>query len=218
MWRYGVGHSQLLLRSTPEGTESTCLDLHFEGVAAVQLGIRYVAPRLRPADRHERATLKALAQTGAGPRRVGIAIESETGSGLVLCSKVSVLRGGADAFGGVEQSETLWSHPPGLFWDAPLSKAVWSELTGPARTAMARQIARTGDDHERERWGQPHRDHVRRNELAEADSGVETAGRQIDHLLARGDLQLDFRIGLGERSDDRLEDQRHHPPRHGKAQ
>ncbi|MFE0136590.1 hypothetical protein ACFWY6_34265 [Streptomyces sp. NPDC059037] len=40
MWRYGAGHSQLLLRATPDSDETTCLDLHFEGVAAVQLGTR----------------------------------------------------------------------------------------------------------------------------------------------------------------------------------
>ncbi|GGV42892.1 hypothetical protein GCM10010277_32180 [Streptomyces longisporoflavus] len=50
MWRCGVGHSQLLFRSAPENTESTCLDLRFEGVVAVQLGTRYVAPWLRPAN------------------------------------------------------------------------------------------------------------------------------------------------------------------------
>ncbi|MEU5955398.1 hypothetical protein [Streptomyces sp. NPDC047525] len=137
MWRYGVGHSQLLLRALPENTESTDLDLHFEGVAAVQLGTRYVAPRLRLADRHERATLRTLAQTGAGPRHVAIAIESEAGTGLVLCRRVRVLRNVLGASGDTERSETLWSHPPGQFQDAPLTEAVWSELSGPVRAAIA---------------------------------------------------------------------------------
>lgn len=32
---------------------------------------------------------------------------------LVLCRKVRVLRGGSDALGDIEMSETVWSHPPG---------------------------------------------------------------------------------------------------------
>ncbi|MGW6058726.1 hypothetical protein [Streptomyces sp. NPDC055189] len=145
MWRYGVGHSQLLFRSTPENTESTCLDLHFEGVAAVQLGIRYVSPRLRLADRQERATLKTLAhgETGAGRGRgpVAIAIESDSGGGLVLCSRVRALRSGAEPLGSIGESEILWSHPPGRFWGAPLTEAVWAELSGPVRAAIAKSDA-----------------------------------------------------------------------------
>lgn len=113
IWRYGVGHSQLLLRSPPGNTEATCLDLHFEGVAAMQLGTRYVAPRLRLATGQEQATLRTLAQTAAGPHHVDMALDSETGTGLVLCRKVRVLRGGPDALGDIEMSETVWSHPPG---------------------------------------------------------------------------------------------------------
>ncbi|MFI6091793.1 hypothetical protein [Streptomyces sp. NPDC051218] len=133
MWRYGVGYSQLLLRSIPEGTDTTCLDVHFEGVAAVQLGTRYTALRLRLANRDERATLK----TPLG-QAVAVAIDSETGSGLVLCRTVSVLRGGTDALDGIERSKTLWSHSPGPFWNAPLTEAVWSELSAPVRAAIAR--------------------------------------------------------------------------------
>ncbi|MEU6769635.1 hypothetical protein ABZ916_44825 [Streptomyces sp. NPDC046853] len=110
-----MGHSQLLLRSTPENTESTCLDLHFEGVAAVQLGTRYVAPRLRPANSQEQAALETLAHDtmGAGRNFVAIAIESDSGGGLVLCSGVSALRSGRDPLGDTGASEILWS------WNAP---------------------------------------------------------------------------------------------------
>lgn len=139
LWRYGVGHSQLLLRATPEGADTTRLDLRFEGVTAIQLGTRYVAPELRLADRGERDALRKLAQPGlTGPRHVAIAIESETGSGLVLCGRVSALRGGSDPVGGTENSEILWSHPPAKFWRAPLSEAVWAELSDPALGAITR--------------------------------------------------------------------------------
>ncbi|MFE6164416.1 hypothetical protein ACFQ7F_36510 [Streptomyces sp. NPDC056486] len=96
-----------------------------------------MAPTLRRANRHERATLKTLAQTETGPRHVGIALESETGSGLVLCRRVSVLSSSSSS-NGKGQSKTLWSHPPGVFWDAPLSEAAWSELSDPTRAAVAR--------------------------------------------------------------------------------
>lgn len=79
----------------------------------MQLGTRYVAPRLRLATGQEQATLRTLAQTAAGPHHVDMALDSETGTGLVLCRKVRVLRGGPDALGDIEMSETVWSHPPG---------------------------------------------------------------------------------------------------------
>ncbi|MGP3922440.1 hypothetical protein [Streptomyces sp. 8N616] len=110
MWRYGVGHSQLLLRATPDADESRCIDLHFEGVAAVQLGTRYVAPQVRLGTEGERAALEALAQSGTGPRHIALALRTETGTGLVLCRRVRVLRGGTDPLGDVEDSEVLWSH------------------------------------------------------------------------------------------------------------
>ncbi|MGW7076815.1 hypothetical protein [Streptomyces sp. NPDC054866] len=109
MWRYGVGHSQLLLRAAPDTDEVTCLDLHFEGVAAVQLGTRYAAPELRPATEGERQALLKLAQVDAAPH-VALALETTAGIGLVLCRRVSALRGGTDRFGGIEESEVLWTH------------------------------------------------------------------------------------------------------------
>jgi hypothetical protein len=110
MWRYGVGHSQLLLRATPDSDEPRCIDLHFEGVAAVQLGTRYTDPEMCLGTDEERAVLDALAQRSAGARRIALALRTETGTGLVLCRRVRVLRGGTDPFGEIEDSEVLWSH------------------------------------------------------------------------------------------------------------
>ncbi|MEV8317631.1 hypothetical protein AB0Q95_26020 [Streptomyces sp. NPDC059900] len=107
----------------------------------MRLGTRYVAPGLRPADRQEQATLKALApdaagaRPGAGPRLVALAIESASGGvGLVLCSRVRALRGGSDPLGdgGTGESELLWSHPPRK-WDIPeeiLARSVFGPLGG----------------------------------------------------------------------------------------
>ncbi|MGH4032452.1 hypothetical protein ACQB60_26330 [Actinomycetota bacterium Odt1-20B] len=122
LWRYGVGHSQLLFRAVPDAEHETCLDLHFEGVTAMQVGTRYVAPELRHGTARERAALLELAagaQPDGGFRDVAFALqggggaEGEAGApGLVLCRRARVLRGGADALGapgGGEGAEVLWS-------------------------------------------------------------------------------------------------------------
>ncbi|MFH8488719.1 hypothetical protein [Streptomyces longisporoflavus] len=72
---------------------------------------------------------------------MAIAIESDSGGGLVLCGRVSVRRGGSDPLGDTGESEILWSHPPGKFWDAPLTEAAWAELSAPLRAAIARADA-----------------------------------------------------------------------------
>jgi len=43
------------------------------------------------------------------------------------------------------------------------------------------------------------------DELAQPDAGVEPFGREVDQLLAYGDLYLDLRIGFAEGCDQRLE-------------
>ncbi|TPQ19743.1 hypothetical protein [Streptomyces sporangiiformans] len=99
-----------MLRATSDSDEPRCIDLHFEGVAAAQLGTRYVAPEVCLGTDEERAVLEALAQPGAGPRHIALALRTETGTGLVLCRRVRVLRGGTDPFGELEDSDVLWSH------------------------------------------------------------------------------------------------------------
>src|SRR5262249_24786444 len=65
---------------------------------------------------------------------------------------------------------------------------------------------------------QAHRRHVGLDELTQTNAGIEPAGRKIDHLVACGDLQFDFWVGLAERGDHRLKDQRHDPAGNGEAQ
>ena len=71
---------------------------------------------------------------------------------------------------------------------------------------------------EAKRPRQPHRDHVGGDELAEPNAGVKPFGREVDQLLARGDLHLDLGIGLAERRDQRLQQDRHHRARRREAQ
>ena len=67
------------------------------------------------------------------------------------------------------------------------------------------QIIRAADDHHREGRRQPHGHHVGGDELAQPNAGIETFGRDVDQLLARGDLHLDLGIGLAERCDQRFQ-------------
>ena len=65
---------------------------------------------------------------------------------------------------------------------------------------------------------QPDRNHVGGDELAEPDAGIKPSGREVDQFLACGDLHLDLGIGLAEGCDQRLQQDRHHRPRHREAQ
>jgi hypothetical protein len=50
------------------------------------------------------------------------------------------------------------------------------------------------------------------------DAGVKSSGCDIDQIRACGDLHLDLGIGLAERRDQPLQQDRHHRPRHREAQ
>ena len=80
------------------------------------------------------------------------------------------------------------------------------------------QIVGAADHSQRERRRQTHRDHIGLDELAEPDAGVKSFGSDIDQIRACGDLHLDLGIGLAERRDQRLQQDRHHRPRHREAQ
>ena len=54
--------------------------------------------------------------------------------------------------------------------------------------------------------------------FAHPDSGIKSAGREVDQLLACGDLHLDLGIGCAERCDHRLQQDRHHRSWHRQAQ
>jgi hypothetical protein len=64
----------------------------------------------------------------------------------------------------------------------------------------------------------PDCDHIGGDELTEPDAGVKSFGSDIDQVRACDDLHLDRGIGLAERRDQRLQQYRHHRPRHREAQ
>ncbi len=80
------------------------------------------------------------------------------------------------------------------------------------------QVGGTGDDRVAEGGRQAHGDHVGRDELAQADSGVEPVLGQVDEFLAGHDLHHHVGTRLRERGQDRLHQQRHHGSRHREAQ
>ncbi len=68
-WRYGIGHSQLLLHARADGGHNEHLNVLFEGVLAVKLRSAYHPLILQPADQHAGASIVAFAQIPA--RRSG---------------------------------------------------------------------------------------------------------------------------------------------------
>ncbi|GES28626.1 hypothetical protein San01_11130 [Streptomyces angustmyceticus] len=114
VWRYGVGHSQLLLRAVPDDTETTCLDLLFEGVRAMQLATHYQSLELHPASEAE--AQRILEFSGLAPiwreRNLALSLRSRSTSGFVLCARATALHGGEDPFGnhgGFEERDVVWS-------------------------------------------------------------------------------------------------------------
>src|SRR5258708_4954767 len=89
------------------------------------------------------------------------------------------------------------------------------QALGPAAAGEVRGAA---DDDEGERLRQPYRDHVGGDELAQPYAGVESFSREVDQLLARGNLHVDLRIRPAEGCDQRLQQDRHHRARYSQAQ
>ncbi|MFJ6630018.1 hypothetical protein ACIQMR_01250 [Streptomyces sp. NPDC091376] len=114
VWRYGVGHSQLLLRADPEPSHPKRLDLLFEGVEAMQLVTRYGALELHMFDEAESGRILEMSGVPARWRstRLVLGLRSRSGAGYVQCQKVSALLGGAAVVGPEEPSESIeviWS-------------------------------------------------------------------------------------------------------------
>lgn len=114
VWRYGVGHSQLLLRAAPDSSETDRMDLLFEGVEAMQLITRYEALELHTFDETESG--RVFERSGVPARwrseRLVLGLRSRSGAGYVQCAKVSALRGGADVPGPDDPAESVdvvWS-------------------------------------------------------------------------------------------------------------
>src|SRR5690348_3452612 len=85
-------------------------------------------------------------------------------------------------------------------------------------TAVTLEITGTAHHNEWERMGEPHCNHVGRDELAEPDSSVESATCKVDHLFACCDLHLNLWMGLAKGRDYRVKNERHDAPGYRQAQ
>lgn len=87
LWRYGIGHSQLLLRSPGNGENET-LSILFEAVEFMRLRRSYADLVLRLAGEEEGDWFEAIKSTQMPVLRVVLAGRADTG--LVACSRVTV--------------------------------------------------------------------------------------------------------------------------------
>jgi len=100
----------------------------------------------------------------------------------------------------------------------PAVQITAAQIVDALRALSLAQIIRAANDNKREWWRQPHRDHIGSDELTQPDASVKPFGREVDQPLACGDLQLDLGVGLAERSDHRLQNQRYGRAGNGDAQ
>ncbi|MFK0287728.1 hypothetical protein ACIQVL_45710 [Streptomyces sp. NPDC090499] len=96
---------------------TVCLDLRFEGVSAVQLVQHYKAIELCSATGTEAGEILDFA--GISPsrreRHLPVVLRSASGSGFVVCLRVTAERGGEDLFGsgaGPGDRTVVWSTRP----------------------------------------------------------------------------------------------------------
>ncbi|MFC7922180.1 hypothetical protein [Streptomyces cinereoruber] len=114
LWRYAIGHSQLLLRSAPDSSNPERLDLLFEGVSAVQLVSRYEGLELHTLDEAERERIIEMSGVPARlrPGQLVLGLRSGSKVGYVHCLKASAYLGGTSIMGPSGPSESIdviWS-------------------------------------------------------------------------------------------------------------
>ncbi|MER7818565.1 hypothetical protein [Streptomyces sp. NPDC096153] len=114
VWRYGVGHSQLLLRAAPDAAQMVRLDLLFEGVDAMHLVTRYESLEVHAFDEEESGRIPERSGVPARWRsdRLVLGLRSRSGTGYVQCQKVPALLGGTNVLGPDDPAEpvdVVWS-------------------------------------------------------------------------------------------------------------
>ncbi|GAA3794225.1 hypothetical protein ACFS5L_37515 [Streptomyces phyllanthi] len=116
VWRYGVGHSQLLIRTPPGAADDTRVEILFEDVDALQLVTRYEGIEIySPCEEESQRIFEASGAPGKWrPHRVIVGLRSASGTGYVQCGKASAVRcsgpaGPAGPEGDDETREVLWS-------------------------------------------------------------------------------------------------------------
>jgi len=106
LWRYGVGHSQLLLRSPGDGGRDT-LAVLFEAVEFMRLRRSYADLVLRLATEDEEFGFEET--TPVPIPRLRLALESPQGTGLVVCSRVTARKV-------ANPEDDGWADGTVLFW------------------------------------------------------------------------------------------------------
>lgn len=87
LWRYGVGHSQLLLRSPGDSGRET-LSILFEAVEFMRLRRSYADLVLRLAGKREEVEFEEIRSLPIP--QLYVVLESRSHTGLVACSRVTV--------------------------------------------------------------------------------------------------------------------------------
>ncbi|MFD6877242.1 MULTISPECIES: hypothetical protein [unclassified Streptomyces] len=90
VWRYGVGHSQLLLAS-PETDTAPGLGVHFEAVEYMRLIRSFKNLRITTADEHQiREVESSGALTLTRRPLLVLALHHDHGVGLVACRRIRI--------------------------------------------------------------------------------------------------------------------------------
>ncbi|WP_329022095.1 MULTISPECIES: hypothetical protein [unclassified Streptomyces] len=116
--RYGVGHTRLLLGSSPDEEHTDHLVLHFVGVHAMQLVTRsYRALEVHAVVEPELSTIHELSgmPTRWRAHNLIVKLRSDSGTGWVLCGRVTLERaegGPGHEFGLPELRDVIWSLRP----------------------------------------------------------------------------------------------------------
>ncbi|MFC5910226.1 hypothetical protein, partial [Streptacidiphilus monticola] len=121
VWRYGVGHMTLMLRSLAASDDDETVDVWFDGVAAMNLHQSFEPLTIRAANPEERRTLlDASAGDIFPPNRpftLCLILESAQPDGFVVCAHVRVVASPGGKPGGPDEQgpdaeRLLWAAGP----------------------------------------------------------------------------------------------------------
>ncbi len=112
LWRYGVGHSQLLLRSLPT-EDQPCLDILFEGVLWIELPTNFDSLVISKAIDHE--SVRRKAGLNGEPRLLSLMLAGSNVIGFLVCAKATAAYTRwtvTSTESESEASEILWTESP----------------------------------------------------------------------------------------------------------
>ncbi|MFI7219224.1 hypothetical protein [Micromonospora maritima] len=114
-WRYGVGHSQLLLHAHADSNHDEHINVFFDDVRAVKLRSSYHPLILQPANQDTRASSLAFAQVPPRHQARFLCLTlptADAGPGFIVCARATVLAtnasGSGDAYTWNEHSRLLY--------------------------------------------------------------------------------------------------------------